>query len=284
MKKKLLAAAIMAAVTLSAASAFAAPVITGDANVEYTKDTNQDANITNRVRLYVDADLADGLYVKTRTALNNNIQSGAHTVDLDRAYIGGKINNVDVKVGRQPIWLENGLIADVDKSGISMTADLNNTKLFGFYGKDQGSNLTAADMNTSYGAVNMGASYAKLGDNSVWGINADTKIADNAVLDVEYVKSNAATENKGYLAQVKFGNAVKKGDIDYAVSYRDIEANAIMGAYSTNSNFADSKGLKLKANYKVTNDATLTVYHDITKTSSTDVDKKRTDVEFSVNF
>jgi N-acetyl-gamma-glutamyl-phosphate reductase len=46
----------------------------------------------------------------------------------------------------------------------------------------------------------------------------------------------------------------------------------------------EALGLKLKANYKVTDDATLTIYHDMAKTSSTDVDKKRTDVEFSVNF
>ena len=100
-----------------------------------------------------------------------------------------------------------------------------------------------------------------------------------------FLKNNdQATDNKGLLAEVKFGNAVKQGDIDYALSYRNIEPNAVIGAYTTNTNYQDSKGFKVTANYKVRDNATLTVYQDLTDKVSDGASKKRTDVEFSVKF
>lgn len=298
MQKKLLVAAIMAALTLSTASVFAAaPTFSGDGNIEYNKDTGVQANITNRIRLNADVNLIDDMYAHTRLAMNNYISNkdnntGAQSPAFDQAYIGGKIDTFDVKAGLQPIFLGKGLLADVNKGGIGVGTQLDGIKLNGFYGKDGGNNLTTVDMGTSFNGINMGTSYIKLGDNHAWGINADTKIMDNTVLNVEYIKNNASTDAKGYLAELKVGNAIKKGDMDYAISYRNIEANALNGfaSYSTDSpnnaasNYADSKGLKLRASYKVTNDATLNLYHDMAKTSSTDVDKKRTDVEFAVKF
>lgn len=292
MKKKLLAAAVLAAMTLSTSSVFAsAPTISGDANIEYLKDSGADRQITNRIRLNVDNSIGDSLYIHGRVRLDNNMDTtsanGEAKISFDQAYIGGTVDTVNFRAGKQPLWLGKGLLADTDGSnGLKLGTNLENVKVSGFMGRDYnagvGYNVSAADMNTSYGPVNFGASYLKRDDQKFWGINADTKLAENAVLNVEYVK-NTNSSAKGYLAEVKFGNASKKGDMDYSVIYRNIEDGAVTG-YTTNGNYPDSKGFKVKANYKVTDNSNLSVYFDAAKTQGTDAVKKRTDVEFSVNF
>lgn len=292
MKKKLLNAAILAALALSTSSVFASvPTISGDANIEYLKDSGADRQITNRIRLNLDNSIGDSLYVHGRVRLDNNLDTTANNgeakTSFDQAYIGGNVDSVAFKAGKQPLWLGKGLLADTDgTNGLKVGTNLENVKLSGFMGRDYnagvGYNVSAADVNTSYGAVNFGASYLKKDEQKFWGVNADTKISDNATLNVEYVK-NTNSSAKGYLAEVKFGNAVKKGDMDYSVSYRNIEDGAISG-YTTNGNYPDSKGIKLKANYKVTDNSNLAVYYDAAKTQGSNADKKRTDLEFSVNF
>jgi hypothetical protein len=289
MKKRLLVAAVMAAMTISAVPAFAAPTFSGDANIEYNDYTNVGSFLTNRIRLAVDSAITDNLYVHGRAVMNNNLKdgfsspAGDNEIRLEQAFIGGKLGNFDVKAGRQPLWLGKGALADVNGiNGIQAATSLENIKLNGFYGKDGDNHVVAADFGTSFKKVNFGGSYLQESDTAKFmGINADTKITENAVMNVEYVK-NTESKNDGFLAEVKFGNAVKKGDLDYSVAYRDIEDGAV-SSYSTEENYNNSEGFRVKANYKVADNATLTAYQDFTDNQS-GAKKNQTSVEFSVKF
>ncbi len=289
MKKRLLAAAIMASMTLSVVPGFAAPVFYGDANIEYNDLTGQSSSLTNRIRLSVDSALTDNMYLHGRTVMNNDLKNGVSSnssnerVEVEQLFIGGKIGSFDVKAGRQPLWLGNGTLADVNGiNGIQAATSVNDVQMSGFYGKDGSNHVAAADFGTSYQNINFGGSYLQESDiNKFWGITADTKIMDNTVLNVEYVK-NTESKNDGFLAEVKVGNAVKKGDLDYSLAYRDLEAGAV-SSYTTDNNYSDSEGFRIKANYKVADNALLTAYQDFTD-SQTGAKKNKTNVEFSVNF
>jgi hypothetical protein len=289
MKKRLLVAAVMAAMTISAVPAFAAPTFYGDANIEYNELTDQSSSLTNRIRLSVDSAIADNMYVHGRIVMNNDLKDGTsapagdNDIKLEQAFIGGKLGSFDVKAGRQPLWLGKGALADVNGiNGIQAATTVNNVKLNGFYGKDGDNHVTAADFGTSYRKINFGGSYLQESDaNKFIGINADTKIMENAVLNVEYVK-NTESKNDGFLAEVKVGNAVKKGDLDYSVAYRDIEDGAV-ASYSTEGNYNNSEGFRVQANYKVSDNATLTAFQDFTDDQS-GTKKNQSNVEFSVNF
>ena len=294
MKKKLLALAVMTALTISTASVYAAaPTFSGDANIEYRNsdaDGIGDNYLTNRIRLKVDSQIDDTFYIHGRMSLVNNLRSGDGSyadsedkVAFDRAYIGAKVDNVDVKVGRQSLAIGKGLLMDDDKfTGAQIGVDLNGAKLNTFYGKDPDAKKTQfADVTTSFDNVNVGATYLKEADSKYYAVNADTKITDNAVLNVEYAK-NSTDKADGYLAEVVVGQNAKKGDFQYAVSYRDVEAKALP-AYTTTGWYQDSKGFRIKGAYKVSDAATLTAYHDLSESQNGD-DHERTNVEFAVTF
>lgn len=285
MKKKILAAAVLAAMTLSTASVFASPVFSGDTKVEYI---NNDANtqLVSRFRLNVDANVDEVLNVHARYNTGGyDMRNGQSTVDasIDQAYIGATIKDTEIRAGRQSLWAGKGALMDGDAfNGVQIGTSLENVKLSGFFGKAaDGDKTTMAEIGTAIGNVNLGADYLKLEDTKYYGVNFDTKIMENAVLNVEYVKNNTAKVD-GYIAEVKVGHAVQKGDFDYGLSYRNIDSGAV-SAYSTDSQFNDSKGVRVEANYKVTNNSTLNIKQDIAKDQSGN-DKDHTDVTFSVNF
>lgn len=291
MKKKLIAAAVMAALTVSTASVFAAaPTFSGDANIEYR---NQDADkegkqgdyFTNRIRLNIDSQIDDTFYIHGRARMDNDLRNGNNDnkTTFDQAYLGAKAGQFDVRVGKQSLAIGKGLLMDDDKfTGGLVTTDIEGVNVSGFYGKDPANTKTSyADVSTAFGNVNFGASFLNEGDH-YYAVNADTKLADNVVLNVEYAR-NTTDKANGYLAEVAVGDAAKKGDFKYSVAYRNIKNNALPD-FTTDGWYQDSKGFRLKGAYKVTDNATLTAYHDFAKVESNDQDHTRTNVEFAVNF
>lgn len=294
MKKKLLTAAILSALTLSATSVFASPInFSGDANIEYSAKDNENSELTNRIRLVIDSQIDQNLYLHGRMVMNNNIATpnatgvwGDKATVMEQGYIGYKNGNMDITAGRQPLFLGHGLLSDVNGiGGLKIKTTLDNANLMGFYGKDGAENVSAANFGTALGNVDFGLSYLKKTDN-FYGVNASTKIANGVVFNAEYIKNNdQPTQNKGYWTEVKFGNASKKGEFDYSLGYVNVENNAVPAGYITEGNMQGGKGFRAKAHYAVTDNATLTVYQDMFKTTDgTNTDKKRTDVEFEVRF
>ncbi|MDR7868174.1 MAG: hypothetical protein RIN56_15360 [Sporomusaceae bacterium] len=281
MKKRLLSAAIMAALTISTATAFAAPVITGDAQtmIQTTKGSGDYSDA--RIRLNFDFDMGEGMYAHARlmgidqqmqgTGLNYaeaGTGSKGSEVNMEQMYIGSKFGQVDAKFGRQPVSVGQNMLADVNGiQGISLAGKAGDFNLYGFGGRSVKDDVLAASIDTKVQAIDMGAGYLKREDNKYWSVNAGGKVAENVGLTGIYMKNNTAKAD-GYMIKATVGQAANKGDFSYAVSFRDIENNAVDGDWVTNGALADSKGVRLEAKYKPTNNATLWVYQDITKKSS----------------
>lgn len=286
MKKKLIAAAVMAALTVSTASVLAAaPTFAGDANIEYRNQDGSGDYLTNRIRLNVESQIDDTFYIHGRVRMDNDLRDGSanNQTTFDQAYIGAKAGQFDARVGKQSLFIGKGLLMDDDKfTGAQVGVALEGATLTGFYGKDPVDAKTRyADVNSALGNVNVGATFLKEADNNYYALNADTKLADNVVLNVEYAKNDTLRQD-GYLAEVAVGEAAKKGDFKYAVSYRDIDAGALPD-FTTDGWYKDSKGFRVKGIYKVSDAATLTAYQDLGEKQNGD-DHTRTNVEFSVNF
>lgn len=287
MNKKLLAATVLAALTLSTASVFAAaPAFSGDTRVEYVNN-DEDTSLSSRFRLNVDTSIDAVFDVHARfTTGDYDLRNGQESVDgsLDQAYIGATVKDTEFRVGRQSLWAGKGMLMDGDSfNGAQVGIANEDISLGGFFGKAaNGDKTTLAEVDSAWGNVNVGANYLKLADTDYYGLNFDTKVLDNAVLNVEYV-NNTSDKADGYIAEVKIGEAIRKGEFDYALSYRNVEYGSVSD-YSTDTQFNDSKGFRIEANYKVTNNATLNVKQDIAKDHSGNTDKDHTDVTFTVNF
>lgn len=309
MKKKLLAAAILASLTLSASAALAAtPTFSGDAQLLTQKGTDGDTFTDVRMRLNIDGQLGDGMYAHGRImGIDMTDFSKAGTglsgasAQMEQMYLGGKLGAVDVKVGRQPLGLgSQGLMSDVNGiEGLSLATAAGDVNMFGFVGRsDETYNASsllianprdtvAFNVGTKIDAVKLGASYmktsdARFGENEYYGFSAGGKVTNNVALDGEYIK-NDSRDADGYLVKATIGDVAKKGDINYAVSYRDIDAGAVDGDWVTNSAYVASKAVRVATNYKVTDNATLSVYKDFS--SRADAGKEdHFRAELNVNF
>lgn len=280
MKKKLLTAAIMAALTVSTATALAAPVITGDAQtmIQTTRDSRDYTD--TRLRLNFDFDLGDGMYAHSRIMGIEEQNGGSYSqyqpagtgssgagINMEQLYIGAKLGQVDAKFGRQPVSVGKSILADINGvEGVSVATNAGNVSFFGFGGRSAQDDVLAADVNAKLDTVNLGAGFLKREDNKYWSVDAGTKINDVG-LSAIYVTNKDADAN-GYMLKAAVGDVAKKGDFGYAVSYRDIDKYAVDDSWVTNGALADSKGFRLEAKYKPTESSTLWVYQDITKQAS----------------
>ncbi len=285
MKKKLLTAAIMAALTVSTATAFAAgPVITGDAQtmIQTTKGSGDYSD--SRIRLNFDFDMGEGMYAHARfmgidqqlnglTPALNYAEAGTGSkgasVNMEQMYIGAKFGQTDAIFGRQPVSVGQNMLADVNGiEGVSLATQAGQAKLYAFTGREQTNDVFAAKVDTKVEKLDLGAGYLKRDTNKYWSANAGTNIVDNVYLSGIYMANNDADAN-GFLVKATVGQTAKKGDFSYAVSYRNIENNAIDGDWVTNGALANSKGIRLEAKYKPTNNATLWVYKDFVEQTNT---------------
>lgn len=301
MKKRLLVAAVMAAMTISTASVFAAPIqFSGDMQLLTQKNDHGSTFSDVRLRLNADAQLDENMFVHGRLMgidMSPNHYNGSGTgssgasVNMEQLYLGAKLGAVDVKVGRQPLDIGKGMLADVNGiQGVSLATSASGIDMYGFAGRSH-EGATARDtvglqMGTNVHGVNLGAGYLTTKDtvdNKYLSFNADKNVTDKVNLSGVYVK-NTELEKDGYIVKATIGQVAKKGDINYAVSYRDIENGAVDGNWVTNGAYADSKGFRLAANYKPTNNSTLSVYKDINQENSNGQKPNQMRAELNLNF
>jgi hypothetical protein len=287
----------LAALSISTATAFAAsPVITGDAQtmLQVTKGNGDYSDV--RLRLNFDQDMGDGMYAHARIMGidqqgfgHNYAEAGTGStgsaINMEQLYIGAKLGSVDMKFGRQPLSVGQNMLADLNGiEGISAAATTGDFNVYGFAGRSGTTDTMAANISTNVDGVNLGASYLSKEDTKYWSVNGATKINNNIGLSGIYM-NNTTDDANGFMVKATVGTVAKKGDFNYAVSYRDIENNAVDGNWVTNGALADSKGIRLETNYKLTNNANLWVYKDITRQSSnTAVHPNQFRAEIDVNF
>ncbi|MBP2654345.1 MAG: hypothetical protein H6Q73_1914 [Firmicutes bacterium] len=295
MNKKLLVAAIMAALTISTSTTLAAPTFSGDARILSQKDDGAHTYTDTRFRLNADSEISDGFYAHARI-MGIDDQEGANLfaaagtgstgagVNMDQMYIGTKVGAIDVKAGRQALWAGNGMLADISGiQGLSLATDTGNIGMDAFVGRSEGTDVTAANLKTKGEAVKFGLGYLKEENTNYWALNADTKLTNNVVLSGNYVKNDTDNKN-GFLVKATFGEAIHKGDFNYALSYRKIDDNAVKSDWTTDSAYNNSKGVRVEANYKVAENVSLNMYKDFTKTNDSNVGMNRAKAEMTVEF
>lgn len=300
MKKNLLMAAVVTALTISTASAFAAPLtISGDTQTMIQSTNGASGDYSDaRFRINFDFDMGDGVYAHARlmgidqqmrgTGLNYaeaGTGSTGSSVNMEQMYLGAKLGQVDATLGRQPVYIGRGMLADINGiQGFSLATNTGDVSLYGFGGRSGNTDVLAGKIGTKLQNLNLGAGYLRKDSTNFWSADADTQIADNVNLSGIYMKNSTAKAD-GFLVKATVGQAVKKGDFNYAVSYRNMDNNAVDGDWVTNGGLANSKGLRFEAKYKPTNNATLWVYQDVTKQSSdTSIHPNQFRAELDFNF
>ena len=294
-----------------------APKFGGDANIEYDgRDSNFGDGLTSRVRLTMDADIDPLFYIHTRLTAKQYVYGNEHgdhpsqaagyeneaiKVGMEQLYIGSKLgpqfNDSEVRVGRMPLWLANGMLADINGiNGAYLRTSVSGVNAFGFFGREgtqalpeirdgKPSNLGAAELSKTLGPVELGATYLRVQD-TFFGLNANYVTPFNMVLFGQYAKdTSASNNNQGYWGGARYGNAGKKGEWDASLAYLRVESNINPnGQYLVNDgNLVGAKGARLKAHYAISNWSTLTLVQDFTESTSGNK-QKRTDIELEVRF
>jgi len=182
-----------------------------------------------------------------------------------------KSANTDILFGRQPLIIGEGMFFAMNgMKSIYMGANKSRFHAIGFVSQPNQESSKLDSISLDIGAtvlgVNVGVGYVKvndMGDSKYWSFNAGTKIAERITLSGSYMKNDKSAA-EGYLVQATFGNIVQKGNVNYAVSYRVVEEQAVNTDWITTEAYANSKGFRATANYRVTENGTLSLYRDFT--------------------
>lgn len=297
-----------------------APKFGGDANIEYdTRDSNQGDGLTGRVRLTMDVDIDPRMYLHTRLTAKNYVnghefgqdrqsqaagyENEAVKVGMEQMYLGVRLgprfNDGELRIGRQPLWLATGMLADINGiNGVSLKSSVFGVNAFGFYGRNgthdtlqQQKNASdtyysVVDLSKNFGPLELGATFMKVDDN-FYALKANYQTPFNTLLFSQYVKNDdAADDDQGYMVGAKYGNAGKKGTWDALLSYVHIEDSINPnGSFLVNDgNWVGAKGIRTRMHYAVTDWSTLGLVQDFFDTINGGEKHNRTTVEFEVRF
>jgi predicted porin len=295
--KKLLAAAVLAAVT----AGFAAPVLaapaddlkfSGQMRVRYT-DTDGDVGgaVTQyRLRLTATKAVNENITFKARFMQEKNIDATANaTASVDQLSLTYKFNDKvsTALVGKDSAWIGNGLLMDTEIEGLQFATKIEDVKLNGFAGRNNGADLAAISAQTMFDKVAVGATYFN-NDNTKknWAVNAAYQF-DNVKLAGEYTENTeATTDDSAYYVTATFGAVKKVGDAAYTLGYVKSEANSGVTGYTTlfTPDTADYKAFVLKGEYLAAKNLTFKAEQTFGEKISTGADKDRTRVYMEAKF
>jgi len=166
---------------------------TGEVRSRYdsydTARGDTDDKSTTRLRLYMEAPVADNVTFHGRYQAEEKWGKGANS-ELDQAYIAGNLGGLEYSFGRQPVFLGQGLIADVsgNNDGLFLTAGKEFKVTAGAF-KREGSPYISEDISDN---VNFYAA------------NIDAKLSKNLDLTLSYLKDKDDEYYKTYSAGLNF--------------------------------------------------------------------------------
>lgn len=288
--------------------------ITGEIRERYDHQNNAaagtaDNSVKNaRIRLFMTAPVAENI------AFNGMLESesqwgndggGANAVKLRRAYIGGKSGELDFNFGRQPIFLGQGLIADIsgDCDGLLISGGKDIKVTAGSFqytpSGDSAKSFVAANVETkvakdlnfsfsylkdkqgkSYNTVATGFQYTGLKNLAIIG-----EYAQNNATDAKNANNNSKA--KGWMGKIKYLGAQgdKVGSIGVWAGYRKADPGfdpAILTTLdsaiqdtTTGKTLDNIKGPEYGFEYTIFKNGVLTLqYNDLKTAKGTQVDKK----------
>jgi len=177
-------------------------------------------------------------------------------------YLEIKDKGMQMIVGEQSNILSDGFMAGTSgMHGVRTGFKADSGSVDFLYGNN-GQDIIAANVGTTfkrYNDLNIEALYFKI-DNSFFGLKISSKAAKNITFSAQASK-NLVTQSRAYFFMTKYGDIGAHDKMDFSISYRHVEPNAI-SYYSANTVFLDSKGIRLEIDYKLSGNLTLTAFQD----------------------
>lgn len=297
MKKRLLAAAVAAALTLSMGAAMAAPVeFDGSAVLHYRwddSDTNGASEsakgtflLNAKTALSENADLyarfaTQRLHAGDSSADFKTDHYGDSVTTIDRYGVVLKGDNVTFNIGRQGasigatalLYSTEGYLGSYMGSidGLSATAKVGATDLGLVAGKQNGTDNKVYGLHGSYNpsaAWTIGGTVAKYdadgaNANKYWALNTAYS-QGKANYFAEYAKSDADNANKAFVLGTSYDFDNKNS---LSAIYSKVEANGDMGGWTDFD--PNGKGMYYSYNHKINNDTTFNVFYKDMKKADT---------------
>ena len=213
------------------------------------KGSNHDGRL--RTRLFVNGAINEdrtytGRFENSQYYTNDTDHPSDDDVELNWAYVTGKVGGVKVMAGRQDFKLHDGNVIDgtVDGFVASYGKDV---KLTGYVGKavddgatfdnlndvegamDEGDRVYIADLSAKLGVVDTFVTYYKadtMYDNEIWNVGAGLNVVKDLKLSAEYLHGDADNQdgdNNGYVVGLAYrgAKAAKPGSWGVYAKYYD---------------------------------------------------------------
>lgn len=282
MNKKVLAATIIAALTLSAGAVFASPVdVDGTAKVQYRYNSKEDKNgfiVTTILDAKTNVDKNVDFYFRGAGQLTND-GFGADYVDGSKDSVGGidkfgfvyankgftyQFGRQDATVGATALLYNNnykiGPDAFVDGLTVTGKSGVTDMKFIAAQEDNKDENNLYA-LHASYSPakdLTVGATVAKydaVADSNHWAVDAAYNFG-KATISGEFTKSDADNKNKAYDLGVAY--AFDSKNSAYVINYK-VEDNGDINAMTDfDPNY---KGFYYGFDHKMTKDTTLSVFY-----------------------
>lgn len=309
MKKRLLAAALAASLTLSMGAVMAAPVdFDGSANLHYRWNDSESGS---------DESAKGTFLLNAKTALNENtdlyarfatqrVHAGLSSADFDTDHYSDTVTTIDrygvvlkgdnsaFNIGRQGatigatalLYSTEGNIGSYKGSidGLNATAKVGATDLGLIAGKENGTDNKVYGLHASYSpaeAWTIGGTLAKYDKDGAdatnhWALDA-AYTHGKAAYFAEYAKSDANTDNKAFVLGTSYAFDDKNS---ISAIYSKVENNSDMGGWTDFD--PNGKGMYYSYNHKLNEDTTFNVFYKDMKNINTNesYDSFRTTVSY----
>ncbi|TWH45310.1 S-layer homology domain-containing protein [Sporomusa sp. KB1] len=278
---------------------------TGEIRSRYEYAEDVDNALLTRLRLKMEAKIDDNVTFKGRIANESEWGSSNGTAKVDQAYITGKVAGLEYSFGRQPIWLGQGLIADItgNNDGILITGG-NDVKVTAGAFKREDYNFYAGNISAKLNdKLSVTASYLKDKDSEFYKTTSGGLSytgLKNFTISGEYGQNDSDGANsdnmgdaaKGWMSKIAYKGADSAQPKSFGiwVGYRNADAGFDPGVFTTLDSgdtaaaadmtahaygIADNvKGLEYGINYTVFKNGVLTIQYNDLETKDTKIDKK----------
>jgi len=265
----------------------------------WNKDQSENTSKT-RLRLNMESQIADDITFHGRYEAESEFGDGIENASkLTQAYITGKAIGLDYNFGRQPIWLGQGLIADIEGNcdgllvsggkDVKITVGAFKTTQPSYWLSDQSANYTAANIDAKVtDNLHVSLSYLKDEDSYIYkstsaglkytGIKNFTIIGEYGQNKAEKIKDWSGFDTaKAWMAKLQYAGAKKDkvGSFGAWVGYRNADNNFDVCELTTLDsgrqtveeffgNLDNVKGAEFGVEYTVFRNGILTVqYNDL---------------------
>jgi hypothetical protein len=257
--------------------------VSGSIGYEYTVQSGQERELTPNAAAYITDDINKNVSFHGSFSASKVNTEPTYSA-IDDFYVDFKGDTMSYLIGFQSYTLGDGFIASlggVDALRTVWNGRGKNVTLF--YTKNS-TGMFAADLSDTniLGSKNLsleGVFFKQ--EASYSGIKVADQLTSNAVCSVQFVR-NLDTQAKGYQFTTQYGDAQQAGQADITLAYRNVGQGAV-SPYSADTNFDDSKGLRVSADYAITNNLMLSGFHDFAKTQE-NTSEDETNIQLTRSF